>query len=69
MEDKIYKICSSEPGVSKMELVKMLYDNGKMIQVQSIFDSYRYAYNRGYFINNAEVATESDIQNYKFECN
>lgn len=67
--EKIYKIEPFEPGVPKVELVKIISESKQLVTVESIHDNYKFSYDKNYFVRNAKEATEEDIKKYKFELN
>lgn len=67
--DTIYKIETNIPGVAKIELVKVIMQALNLVTVESIKDGYVFTYEKQFFNENAEVATEEDIKNYEFELN
>lgn len=68
-KDTIYKIETNIPGAAKVELVRVLTQVLNLVTVESIKDGYVFTYEKQFFNENAEVATEEDIKNYEFELN
>lgn len=68
-KDTIYKIETNIPGAAKVELVRVLTQVLNLVTVESIKDGYVFTYEKQFFNENAEVATEEDIKNYEFEIN
>jgi len=67
--DTIYKIETNIPGAAKVELVRIIMQALNLVTVESMKDGYVFTYEKQFFNENAEVATEEDIKNYEFELN
>lgn len=65
----IYKVETKEPGVPKVELVKVIEQDKETITVEAINDGYTFSYDKKYFKENAKEATKEEIENYKLELN
>lgn len=68
-KESIYKIETLEPGLPRVELVKIIDEGVKMVKVQSIHDNYVFSYDKNYFAKNAKEATKEEIEKYEFELN